>query len=420
MQSHPRSVTTTLISLVTLGASEALAAAELPQSPDSLYFTLGERADAEGPVYSPAAGKSDAFKYVDDLTSLILSEADRLGSFWLDEGNDEAYVSFLMGALTVPLHESGLQHFRKLDHERGRCSEGMNAGAVLRKAGQRAIALFSKVAKSGTAPIVPDCTTFKAADPALQLVGSSDALSTGLMQINYLAHPDYLPNGDFLNVLKTVRTGLTQYLKGFKALVERPDEFTCVRGAHAGEINYANVIRGAWAGAYNSGNVAQSCRFAEASKWSQDNDAPFARDLKSVRDSSRGFYAEHLSDSGAGAYRKIAGSFSSFGDGFSSNAILMDATVIHHDISGTTRPTASAPTEDSAKPVPGVVRIAPGMRVNVRARPSTAAPVQTSLRNGASVVVYGRFRAAAERAGWLAITPAQDRWVSSRFVRKAQ
>src|SRR5207244_820928 len=111
-----------------------------------------------------------------------------------------------------------LQHYRKLARESGRCAENLNSGSLASTAGTKAEHIFDSVMKSGSAPIVPSCTAFRAGDPALQLLGSYDGLSTGLMQINFVAHPDYLPHGDFLSVKKTLARGLEQYFSGFKKI----------------------------------------------------------------------------------------------------------------------------------------------------------------------------------------------------------
>jgi hypothetical protein len=421
---HPKT-SATLLSLITLGVSEAVQADLMPQSGDAIFFTLGNQVQVKGPVYQARGGVSDAVQYLGELTGLVLAEADRLASFWLEEGNPESYVSFLVGALTVPLHESRLQHYRRLDREQGRCVEAMNSGASLAKAGSRAVQLFRSTAKQGAAPIMPDCATFRADEPALQLLGSFDALSTGLMQINYVAHPDYLPNGDFLSIPKTIRRGLEQYMLGFKALVERPDSFDCVKGARDGEIDYAKVIRGAWSGAYNSGNLKQSCRFtSQTNRWARSNDVPFARELGSVIDAKAGFYARRLGGRAADPYRKIAGTFFSIGGGASLEQIRFEADSIHRDLSGAPSvgegPAGTIPANKARPIARGVVDTARGGRLNVRARPSTESRIRGALGDGAPVSVYARFRAGTDRTGWVAISPARDRWIHARFLKAAR
>ena len=139
-------------------------------------------------------------------------------------------------------------------------------------------------------PITPDCSQFSQGARATQLVGSGDALSIGMMQLNVAYHNEYYSGKLFTDVARRPAMGLISYMggdgpegSGFGPLFRRAllqggtsqaggQDMSCLtQGADRGDrMNYRNLIRAAWS-IYNGGPGAPVCRL----KTSDANDREF-------------------------------------------------------------------------------------------------------------------------------------------------
>ena len=254
-----------------------------PQSPSDIFYTLNDQLHFSGPLQSDQGSKN----YVSDLFHLILDKADVMAKDYRTAGDQKAYWAFLLGALTVPNHEGQLQHFRQVSNAYLACRKGLNdkGEADFRAASATDFyrAVFIKFFKRGTDPDMPDCEKFKAAPSAIQLVGSGDLESVGVMQIALYFHlPEYTVPKLYLDVAKTLDYGLKFYKTKFDTGYRAAYKFPCVtRFKKAGEpVNYANLIRFAW-GRYNGGDD-QGCRFESKYAAYAENDRAFFSDLKEI------------------------------------------------------------------------------------------------------------------------------------------
>jgi hypothetical protein len=294
----------------------------LPEAPSSIFVTLNEDTRLSGPIRHK---DGDDRAYTGAVFQLITEEAVKLSSFFLKEGRPQPFWAFLVGALTVPYHESKLQHFR-LPLREPFCVDRMNSGSVLSAKSPSLFEIFEKFMKSPPEPIAPDCVADEAREKRPQLIGSFDLLSNGIMQINFLAHPDYLSSLDFLDVRRTVRSGLTQYLTGYKTVLADVLKHPCLLSlSPEGQsvVDYRNLVRGAWAGPYNNGSASRACRFVALDdprqttikltdldrKWAAANDGPFLDDLNDVLDSVNGFFAQNLNSPQKEIYQLLVDEF---------------------------------------------------------------------------------------------------------------
>ena len=72
--------------------------------PNKYYFTLGRDLKIEGPVFD----KHNPGPYFEQTLGLLIQKADSIAKedWFLENDSNQYYYAFLLGALTVPFHES--------------------------------------------------------------------------------------------------------------------------------------------------------------------------------------------------------------------------------------------------------------------------------------------------------------------------
>lgn len=248
-------------------------------SPD---YTL----DSENPVYTVGTNKAEYVKQVfKEILSVCNSFAGMAaGDSELNIASDQAliikndrslYFTVMTGCLAIPYHESRLTQFRKVDtllNSKGKtiCSIGMNNGQYL-AFNKKLHDLF--VSEFQDKNLVKECSDLTQENAHYQLAGSSDYLSTGLMQVAMNWNKEHVVSGDFLSVRRTLLYGLLKYVKSVRRLYSNYDTYSCLiqdKGRH-----YPNLIQAAWSGDFNSGNDRKSCRFKNKDDTWAANDNAF-------------------------------------------------------------------------------------------------------------------------------------------------
>lgn len=225
----------------------------------------------------------------------------------LDTEDVGFYWAQVVGCLVVPYHESKLTHFRKLSdivNASGEsiCSLRMNNGQFL-SGNSTLFDLFLKTFKAKE--VVKECSLNKAGQEYIQLVGSSDAYSTGIMQIAMNWHGPHVMAGGHFNVDETLKYGLEKYLKSMNQLRNKISQYSCLKTN--GETDYINLVRSPWSGDYNAGNISKSCRYTIPNDPWAKNDLGFMADLKNVL-GNVSLYSEGLSGNELKAFQMIQSS----------------------------------------------------------------------------------------------------------------
>lgn len=260
---------------------------------NNVMATINKDAQIVGPIYRHE--RRNVEKYGDEVATILLQEAHRAATRFLNEGNTKAYYGFMALALTVPNQEGLMVHFREVEADKDYCrdkrSEGKNivsktAKENFQKTFNGKSGFFSRN-KSGF--LVP-CKDLRGEDSYRQLiVGGSDGSDVGIMQVSVLWHyDDFLAKGSYTSVRETIRYGLGYILKQYKRAYRKADtndtDYTCF--VENGQINYLSIIRGSWS-AYNGG-PAQVCRFSRTDDPHAPKDKHFLGNLKQTLNLNNG------------------------------------------------------------------------------------------------------------------------------------
>lgn len=230
-------------------------------------------------LYGPRQGSMAEDEYRSRIFRLILEEAQRKAEDYARD-DAQAYTAFIVGALTIPLHEGSNTHFRIRDNDGRTCQERSNSGRIVRHTSSYA-SVFSRIFKNANPQPVPDCSELNDDAQMHQLLHGADGSDLGIMQVNMRWHErNFLATGDWTSVRKSIRYGLSLFAQGFDGVYRNSSRYTCI--LTNGRINYTNLIRGAWAGVYNSGNLSSSCRFANTNSDWAANDRKFYHNLSEV------------------------------------------------------------------------------------------------------------------------------------------
>lgn len=232
-------------------------------------------------LYGPVQGTVSSKDYKTKIFRIILEEAHEKARDYLQVGDFEGYWGFIMAALTVPLHEGGNLHFRKVENDGRKCQDRSNSGSIF-STSTKYTKSFNRIFKDVTPVALPDCSELNDQDYLYQLLHGHDGSDLGIMQVNLYWHErQYLASGDWKSVRRTIRYGIGLIKNGYDGVYRNSNRYSCVQTN--GNINYDNLIRAAWAGIYNSGNLASSCRFANPnSDWAQ-NDINFKSSLEKIK-----------------------------------------------------------------------------------------------------------------------------------------
>lgn len=263
----------------------------------------------EGPIYN--VDTDNKSEYVTGVFKRLVLAAYEIAAP-MREKDPKLFWSYLTGALIVPFHESRLTQLREhsdllTPDGKSICSIGMNNGQLL--ASNKAVySIFATEMKNKG--LVPDCSKLDQKKPHVQIAGSMDILSTGIMQIAMNWHKAHVEKGDHLKVFYTLKYGLDKYFKTVKRIHDNYQKHACL--VKAGGRNYEGIVKGAWSGDYNSGNDGQTCRFTNpAHPWAA-NDVGFKQSFNLVvNGAGKHLYSENLSGAERQIYTLIIQNFKS-------------------------------------------------------------------------------------------------------------
>ena len=143
---HRAFIKTVAIPILFLALSGALSARETTH--DKSMYTINPKAKISGPILQ----ENGREKFNSEIFKIIIKEAHQRAAKYLESKNPHAYWSFLTLALTVPFHESDINHFREVDNKKGLCIETANNGVrVQKRAGARGLRVFKKYFKAALA-----------------------------------------------------------------------------------------------------------------------------------------------------------------------------------------------------------------------------------------------------------------------------
>jgi hypothetical protein len=267
---------------------------------DNLFFTLNPKTVVEGPFLGDlsylVSEEYSTRNFVNQTFSLIAQHSLQKLKGYTNAKDHFAVKAFILASLLTPFHESRWTHFRALPVLFDKCIEKRNNGKIFEgvKGSRKAtvIAAFEEHFRTqnslGIEPIV-DCSEISRSNPAVQLLGSSDLLSTGLYQpVMLFGHlKDYYEPQSFLSLDDSIAYGVAYLFDGFRKLYGTVQKYKClyktVENPKTKEkeqvLDIHLFVRGLWAGHFNSGHVTKTCRFTDPDHEYSKNDKNFKTDL---------------------------------------------------------------------------------------------------------------------------------------------
>ncbi len=235
-------------------------------------FVVNPEATTIGPKFKNTPERRAV--YGDQVATLLLKNADKLASKYLDMNDPMAYNAFLVMALTVPMHEGFYVHFRETANVESEC---VDYKSKYKKLGGKAKKEFKKHLVKGSTPFLVKCSKVDEDIPTVTSIMRAilDGSDIGMMQISVRWHYDvFLAQRKFESVEKTIDYGLRHLMKGFDPIYRKSNEHTCL--TDNGSFSYQNLVRATWGGFYNGGSVGQACRFSGVG---HANDRAFKKNL---------------------------------------------------------------------------------------------------------------------------------------------
>lgn len=272
---------------------------------DKIYFSLAPDVQVLGPVLGIHAktDKTEVQTYISWLFRELIRTADELirdqGEFgYNSESNyNYSYFSFLVLAMAVPHHESGLMHFRA--NEGNECS--VKANEFTASKSPRTKKVMIERYRDAATPLMPDCRFLKGIPSVTQLLNSNNFDDVGVMQINPGYHPSALEPAVLLKAKEFISYGLkylfSGYMKVRSDLAKSADYYHCSMTYDPYKIPgktkpmiFFNSLRATWASKYNSGNPKEICRFVESNEY----DDAFAKTLRSIVVGNTSIFHQYL------------------------------------------------------------------------------------------------------------------------------
>jgi hypothetical protein len=252
---------------------------------DRMTYTINPAIKLIGPVFRDQSDKIEKSKYASSLVALIIKEADAKARKYLDAGDTQAYYSFLVLGLTVPLHEGLYIHFRNVDGDV--CNLAANNAELVKKSGPTNYKIFNQYFKNPARTYFPNCEAMNQKVGVNQMIRGGDGTDLSIMQISIRWHfEDFLTNRKYESVALTLNYGFNHLLNGFDPVYRNAADYKCLSAAwrfnDQKKINYINLIKGIWSGKYNSGSISQTCRFADPSSPYKNHDIGFAKNLDKI------------------------------------------------------------------------------------------------------------------------------------------
>lgn len=249
---------------------------------DRMMFTINPEISYQGPVFRDE-DRSQMTGYFSEMTKIVLEEAHKTAKGYLDSGDTEAYYAFMVLAMTVPLHEGLLIHFRQVSNDGSICNDNANSGEIIPSSASTTRKHFQQYLKDGDRPFIVDCQKVRNDESLKQIIRGGDGSDMGVMQVSIRWHfDDFLANKKYESVRSTVNYGVNYLMRGFRSVYRNSKKYRCISKMFSSKVDYEALVRGIWAGQYNSGNVGATCRFADRSSPYRGHDVGFEKNLEKV------------------------------------------------------------------------------------------------------------------------------------------
>lgn len=240
------------------------------------WFSITKDIEPIGPIL----GHQNGEEYTKVIFTRLIKKAHELAYDYYEEGNDQnyTYYSFLVAALTVPLHESRINHFREAYGKD--CNDSINqlnhkglSESIVKRFHSK---YRDEYGHYGV--LFPNCRYFDKDDNIIQVAGSNDFSDYGIMQLNnrfheHTTYPEYLFNLyasiDYgLNYLFSGKTPSRSGTGGFRYIRANVNKryqecnFSTSPYPKGRDSIYYSLIRASW-DRYNQGgmDVEEVCRF---------------------------------------------------------------------------------------------------------------------------------------------------------------
>ncbi len=255
------------------------------KSLDRMTYTINPDVEVKGPIYKDASSREEKNQYGTEMVKMVLKEAHRKAKKYLETNETQAYYSFLILALTVPLHEGLYIQYRKVKADV--CNTDANNGELIKKAGPESYNYFTQYLMGGDRPFIVPCDQIQPDSALTQIIRGFDGTDLSVMQVSVRWHfDDFLANRKYESTASTLDYGLGILMDGFDPVYRNITDYKCLYTGKWYErkkvINYKNLIRGIWAGRYNSGSIAKTCRFKDINSEYKSHDEGFLKNLDKV------------------------------------------------------------------------------------------------------------------------------------------
>lgn len=219
-----------------------------------------------------------------------------------DRNQNYTYFSFLVTALSVPHHESRLNHLRQA--KGSDCNQGVNEFRNFRGRVRKHLMREYRDYYAGTGIIFPDCEPLQNTPKVTQIMVSSDRSDFGLMQLNGFYHPHTVKPNIYLNIKESIKYGLEYVYDGRG---ETTGGFVYLRDNHrrlcpfntnpysdhpgTSATIFYDLARASW-DFYNQGNVERACRFRRKHSFSEN----FKMSIDALVKFDNSIFHQHLPD----------------------------------------------------------------------------------------------------------------------------
>jgi hypothetical protein len=252
-----------------------------------IYFSLHPEIPFEGPFYDNTLSDDELWpmgrRYTENIYGLILTSAIR----WMENKKEifyssksglpkDTYWAFLLGALSIPHHESNLMHFRRANVKD--CSDLRNSTMWLDyflsdsfyEKKESKVAFFKENYYNSKTPVFPACEFLQHEPHITQLIVSNN--DTGLMQININVHDEMRHPDALFNLYKHIDYALKEWMEVFPELYQKrfsdymiqsddgeilctllKNPYTVKNGKRPSLV--VPLAQGLWAGKHNQGNI---------------------------------------------------------------------------------------------------------------------------------------------------------------------
>ena len=96
---------------------------------DKMFYSINDEIKLDAPVWKNREADKNAYGEV--YMKTLIQEAHKIGKHYLKYGDHQAYNSFMMLALTFPMHEGLYMSYRQTNDQKGLCYRKANNGDIM-------------------------------------------------------------------------------------------------------------------------------------------------------------------------------------------------------------------------------------------------------------------------------------------------